>query len=347
VDVGIEVTRRCNFRCGHCYVDAGLPRDRELTTREWTRVLRQLSRIGVTGVGWSGGEPLLYKELEDLTAAATARGLTTSLATNGYLATAERLRRLAKRGLSVLQVSLDGPDRERAARFRLGPANSFDRAVTAIRAGVDAGLATYVCALLTPETAGEVDEMATLASSLGAAGLRYTVWTPVGRARGQAYRERTWRSKAVRHFLEVTAEPRTVDGLILLVDCPTGPVPFEPDFKCGAGRDVAYVTAAGDVYPCTALMFPKYRIGNVRQTPIAELFDSPAMRRVTRQRARLDLGGGCTDCALADRCRGGCPGRTIAAFGELAAKPHAGAMPVCLVRLHGRFTLRERRQRHD
>ena len=343
MDVGIEVTRRCNFRCGHCYVDAGLPRERELTTREWLPILGQLARAGVETIGWSGGEPLLVKDLDVLTRAATARGLATSVATNGFLATPERLRRLHASGLHVLQVSLDGPDPKRAGRYRQGPTASFDRARAAIRAGVEAGLHTFVCALLTPETAPELDEMIALATSLGATGLRYTVWTPVGRARGQAYRERAWRTKGVRRFLEVTARGRSSSGLVLLVDCPTGPLPAEPDVTCSAGRDVAYITAQGDVYPCTALIFPEYRVGNVRQTPVAKLLRSPAMERVHRQRARLKLGGTCVDCALGDTCRGGCPGRTVAAHGRLAGEPHRGAMPVCLVRLHARPLTRRRR----
>ena len=347
MNVGIEVTRRCNFRCAHCFVDAGLPRRQELSTPEWLKVLGGLAQAGVENIGWSGGEPLLHKGLDALTAKASDLGMASGLATNGFLASLERLRQLEARGLSVLQVSLDGPDPARAARFRQGPKAAFDRAVRAVRAGIEVGLKTYICALLTPETAAEVEEMIALATELGADGLRYTMFAPVGRAHGQAYDEHAWSSKAVRRFLEIVAHGQTRAGLSLLVDCPTGPLPFAPRIDCGAGSCTAYVTADGEVYPCTALIFPSYRVGNIRATPVKTLLASPAMLKAKRQRARLRPQGTCKGCALTNDCRGGCPGRTVAAFGRLSAKVKGGAMPVCLLRLHappeGRGPARRRR----
>jgi len=332
--VGIEVTRQCNFRCRHCFVDAGKPRRREAGTDEILTVLAELKGLGAAVVAWSGGEPLLREDLEHLTSAATGMGLQVGLVSNGFLASQERMTSLRKAGLAVVQISLDGSTQRRASRFRQGPRAAFDRAMQAVRNSVAAGLQTYVCTLLTPETAPEIDEMVSLSRSLGAHGLRYAMWIPVGRAQGRRYREREWATPGVAHFLEVLAREDRRDGFRVLLDCPAGPLPWRRGMTCTAGGQTIYITADGNVYPCTALMAPAYRLGNLRRTPLRALLASPGMKRIHEQRARLKPRGTCADCATWDVCHGGCPGRTVAVDGSLTRGALKGAMPVCLLRLH-------------
>jgi radical SAM protein with 4Fe4S-binding SPASM domain len=331
--VGIEVTRRCNFRCRHCYVDAGRARAREATTAEIESLLPVLKGFGTDVVAWSGGEPLLRPDLEQLTQAAVRLGMQTGLVSNGYLATAERMQSLRRAGLDVAQISLDGSTPRKAHRLRQGPEDAFARASAAVRNSVAAGIQTYVCALFTPQTAPEVLDMIHVSRDLGAHGLRYTIWTPVGRAEGHGYDEREWASPTVRRFLDVLGREDS-PAFRVLIDCPTGPLPSRPTMRCTAGTHTAYITADGNVYPCTALMAPAYRVGNWHRTPLGNLLRSPRMRAVHDQRSRLRPAGTCAGCGNWDGCHGGCPGRTVAVDGSLARGPLRGAMPACLVRLH-------------
>jgi radical SAM protein with 4Fe4S-binding SPASM domain len=330
--LGVEVTRACNFRCSHCFVAAGRVRG-EAAREALEDVLHRAARSGVDVVGWSGGEPLLRDDLARLTAVATSLGMRVGLATNGYLATAARLRELREAGLDVVQVSLDGPDAERASRYRRGPRGHFARALDAVRTSVDLGLQTYVCALLAPETLADAEEMAALVHGLGVQGLRYTMWMPVGRASGRRYVEAEWRRPALRRLLAVVERWPEGEPFRVLTDCPTGPLPFRGPRHCGAGRETAYVTAGGDLYPCTALMFPAYRVGNVFERPFDLLFNEGRMFKVLRELARLPVGGACGSCDRALSCRGGCPGRAVAQFGRLCRKRERHPMPICFVRL--------------
>ena len=343
--VGIEVTRRCNFTCPHCFVDAGTaggrprgaglaPRAPEWSTEELLGVVRDLGACGLTDLCWSGGEPLLRGDLEVLTRAAAERGARVSLVTNGYLATRERLAKLRASGLASIQVSLDGSSPEAAARYRRGPSSAFERAVGAARAAVEVGLATHLCCLLSPETAVDVEPMIAFARGLGVAGLRYAAWTPVGRAAGQAYDEDAWGSPAIRRFFEVVAREDSPRFRVLL-DCPTGPHPLAPRFRCRVGRHSVYITAAGDVYPCTALMFDAYRAGNVHRAKIADILFGADMWKVERELAGPLPGGRCGTCGLVESCRGGCPGRTMSAYGTLRGDEADGEQPACLLGLHG------------
>ncbi len=331
--VGIEITRRCNFRCAHCFVDAGQPRAREATRTQWQHVLNECAATGTQAVAFSGGEPLVSNDLIPLIAHARALGLRTSVVSNGYLATRWQLQALQQAGLQTIQISLDGPDASRAERFRKGPSDAFTRAVDALRDSVALGLDTHICSLLAPETAPDIDAMLELAQTLGVPNLRYTVWAPVGRAAGTAYDERHWQTDAMTHFLQRAAEHRAQGLVRITLDCPTGPLPFRLALGCAAGRELAYVTAEGDVYPCTALLFPTYRVGNLFTEGVASVWQAPTLLKLERQRRRLQPSGSCKTCGLVEHCRGGCAGRIMAAYGTLHGKPQGAVMPVCLYRL--------------
>jgi radical SAM protein with 4Fe4S-binding SPASM domain len=331
--VGIEATKRCNFKCGHCFVDAGRARPGEMDTAAMKNLLRDLADCGVVTVGWSGGEPLLRADLEEITAAGAACGLNFTLATNGFLATRERLAILAAAGLKVIQVSLDGPTEARSSRLRRGPHGSFERAVQAAVDSVSLGLTVHLCTLLTPETAEDIEEMAAFARSLGVHALRYTMWLPVGRAAGAAYDERAWAKPEVGYFFRALPFFKSQDFEVM-IDCPTGPCPGRERFLCQAGPGTSYITSDGDLYACTALMTPAYRIGNVKRTSAKELLRNGKFSALQREFAAHVPSGLCDPCPLRETCRGGCPGRTIVVFGQLAGGAHQGALPACLYRLH-------------
>ena len=334
MNVGVEVTKRCNFRCRHCFVSAGRPRSDEADTAELIAFIRALARQGTDAIGWSGGEPLLRQDLEELTAYCTDIGVETGLASNGFLATRQRLTALASAGLRVVQVSIDGTTPQLAERYRRGPRAAFARATQAIETSAALGMRSYVCTLFAPETATEIEAMIEFSKRLGAHGIRYTMWAPVGRASGGQYDERAWAAPSVRHFLDVASRFPDQHGFQVLIDCPTGPLPGATGFRCGAGVATAYVTADGDVYPCTALMFDAYKVGNLRQRPAAEIFGDEQMTKVLRQIKYCRPRGLCSGCALLQSCQGGCPGRTMAAFGCVRGGPQQGALPACMYRLH-------------
>ncbi len=122
-DLRVSLTDRCNLRCGYCMPAEGLdwlPTEQVLTDREVQRLVQlAATRLGITKVRFTGGEPLLRKGLEDIVAAAaqltstSGTRLETALTTNG-LGLSRRAQALAAAGLGRVNVSLDTLD---AARF--------------------------------------------------------------------------------------------------------------------------------------------------------------------------------------------------------------------------------------
>ncbi|RMG68008.1 MAG: radical SAM protein, partial [Nitrospirae bacterium] len=100
------ITDRCNLRCRHCYV--GEPEARELPFEEIVRVLEEFEEMQGLRVLISGGEPLLYKEFENLNEFLKDYPLRKVLLTNGLLLSTDRLKSL---NVEEIQISLDGMKR--------------------------------------------------------------------------------------------------------------------------------------------------------------------------------------------------------------------------------------------
>jgi MoaA/NifB/PqqE/SkfB family radical SAM enzyme len=97
--------RRCNLSCTYCneYDDFSKPVALEV-------MLRRIDLLGNLGTGvitLSGGEPLLHPELDDIIRRIRDNGAIAGMITNGYLLTADRVRRLNDAGLDHLQISID------------------------------------------------------------------------------------------------------------------------------------------------------------------------------------------------------------------------------------------------
>jgi GTP 3',8-cyclase len=141
-DLRISVTDRCNFRCIYCMPAAGLPwipRDEVLSFEEITRVTRILVfDCGVRTIRLTGGEPLVRKGIEELTAmiAGLDEGLDIAMTTNGILLR-DKAAALKAAGLSRLNISLDTLQRD---RFRnLARRDALERVLDGIRAAREAG----------------------------------------------------------------------------------------------------------------------------------------------------------------------------------------------------------------
>ncbi|TGD87486.1 GTP 3',8-cyclase MoaA [Mycolicibacterium sp. CH28] len=119
-DLRVSLTDRCNLRCTYCMPAEGLdwlPGDELLTRDELARLLKlAVTRLGITNIRFTGGEPLLYRGLEDVVAvvAALRPRPEIALTTNG-VGLARRAAGLAAAGLDRVNVSLDSLDAEHFA----------------------------------------------------------------------------------------------------------------------------------------------------------------------------------------------------------------------------------------
>ncbi len=155
-DLRVSLTDRCNLRCTYCMPADGLdwlPGDQLLQPHELGRLLRiAVTRLGITSVRFTGGEPLVTKHLEDVieATAALAPRPEITLTTNG-IGLDRRAAGLKRAGLDRINVSLDTVD---AARFaHITRRDRLHDVLAGLRAAKDAGLdPVKVNAVLDPVT---------------------------------------------------------------------------------------------------------------------------------------------------------------------------------------------------
>src|SRR5437588_8342529 len=106
-----ELTHRCPLRCPYCSNPLELSRaSAELDSETWKRVLGEAAALGVLQVHFSGGEPLVRRDLAELVRHAAEVGLYGNLITSGINLDAGRLAELVEAGLEHVQLSFHDAD---------------------------------------------------------------------------------------------------------------------------------------------------------------------------------------------------------------------------------------------
>lgn len=125
----IMITNRCNMKCIMCKQWQEEPKV-ELQTEDWKRIIKDLRDNGIRNIHFTGGEPLLRNDLQELVSYSCQSGFVVGLTTNGVLLRREILQDLIDAGLRSIAVSIDALDSE-YEKVR-GVPNSFSRAKEAV-----------------------------------------------------------------------------------------------------------------------------------------------------------------------------------------------------------------------
>lgn len=128
--VSLQLLESCNLRCRHCYTSAGNEQYRVMELNDVQQIIEQLHDLKIFRLGLTGGETLLYKELNKVIELASKYNIITTITTNGILLTEKKALELKKCGLNHIHISIDG-EKEIHNKIR-GDKISFDKAVKAI-----------------------------------------------------------------------------------------------------------------------------------------------------------------------------------------------------------------------
>jgi radical SAM protein with 4Fe4S-binding SPASM domain len=151
-------TRKCNLKCVHCYTDSDYKDYQgELTTEEAKKMIKDLGKFKVPAILFSGGEPILRKDLFELAEFALENGVKPTLSTNGTLITKERAKKLKSTGFTYVGISLDGID-EINDKFR-GVSGAFAKAMEGFRNCVDVGQRVGLRLTLTKRNYEDLDKI--------------------------------------------------------------------------------------------------------------------------------------------------------------------------------------------
>lgn len=323
--VALNLTRRCNLACAHCYLDAGARAatdPEELGTDEVRALIDDIAALGgETMVVLTGGEPLLRRDIEPIAAHAAGLGLMVVVGTNGMALTRWRVATLQGAGVAGVGISVDSLDPERHDAFR-GLPGGFARTMDGIDNCRRAGLGFQIHFTVTDDTAGELDAMIAFARSCGAIALNVFFLVGTGRGRHVSNISRAGYDRTLRRL---TRAARDTEGIMIRAKCaphfkrmaieldPDWPITTAHGYEAGgclAGTRYARVTPSGEVTPCPYIA---HSAGSIRQRRFAEIWqDAPVFARLRAPQ----LTGRCGICEYGEVC-GGCRARPYAATGDL------------------------------
>ena len=320
-----EVTYRCPLHCVFCYnpVDfAQTERADELSTADWLRVLREARQLGAVQCGFSGGEPLVRDDLEELIAEAHRLGYYTNLLTSGVGLTKERAASLKAVGLDHVQLSFQDSTRE--LNDFLSHTKTFQLKQEVGETIKALGWPMVMNVVIHRLNIDHIDRIIAMADALGAeylelANSQYYSWAHLNRDHLLPTSEQIRRAEAVTDEWRV----KVADRMKLFF--------VAPDYhegkpkKCMNGWGNVFLTVApdGTALPChTAKMLPGLAFPNVREHDVRHIwFESEGFNRY---RGTGWMKGACVTCPDKEKDLGGCRCQAFLLAGDPAATD-----PVC------------------
>ncbi len=322
-----EVTSECNFRCKHCYADAGKKLADELNHEEALVLLDEFKRVGIFSLFIAGGEPLMRRDIFDILEKLSDSTISATISTNGYFIDEKMAQRLSQYSLGSIAVSLDGSTPRTHEQFRRVE-GSFEKAVNALRLLREHDVNTSVGYVLHRENYAEVTGIIALCIEYGVKLINIMRIAPVGRARtGEFSLTLAMYRELIQSFEQIYAESK--DKINIMSDDPVistwlainkGKEGKEgKGHYCDAGEFTGYIQANANVLPCG--YFPVV-LGNLRHSSLRTIWTSTAAQRV-RNLAR-QLPSECLECEYLSHCRGGCRGVCYSLYQRTDARD-----PVC------------------
>ena len=260
-----ELTYRCPLHCPYCSNPTRARNDHQLTTDEWKRVIREAAALGVLQIGFSGGEPLVRRDLADLIRAARETNLYTNLITSGMGLDKDRVRALRDAGLDSIQLSFQSDSSDLADEIAGARAHQRKLDVAAkIRA---AGIRLSLNFVIHRRNIDRLSQMIALSEMLGAervelANVQFYGWAFLNRPALLPTRQQVVRAREIATAAKARLAGR-IDIFYVLPDYyETRPKPC----LNGWGQRYLTVNPIGDVLPCptASSAIPDLRFENVR-----------------------------------------------------------------------------------
>jgi radical SAM protein with 4Fe4S-binding SPASM domain len=301
----LAITYRCNNRCLHCY--AGGPREtKELTTEEWHTVMDKLFKLGIPHVVFTGGEPTLRDDLQELVAYAQQIGLVSGLVTNGRRLKDETyFNSLVKVGLDHVQVTVESHDPKIHDKIT-GIEGSWEESVQGLKNAIASPIYTVSNTTLNRYN---VEGILKTMDFLKALGLKQFACNSL-----------IYSGKAPEIAKEFALDEASLEPVLTKIKnharklsmeftwytpteyCVLNPLKLELGIKsCSACRISMCIEPDGTVIPCQSYFTP---LGNILKDSWKKIWQNPLCVKI---RARKYVQEKCYDCPTLNICGGGCP----------------------------------------
>jgi len=335
-----NITQRCNLKCIHCYAHAkDNSLERKLTFKEGKYLIDDLAEFGVPVILFSGGEPLVRKDLPELAAYAVKKGIRAVISTNGTLITRQIAQNLKDIGLSYVGISLDGMEAIND-RFR-GVQGAFVSALKGIENCKNAGIRVGLRFTINKQNAHQIPDIFKLLEDMDIPRICFYHLVYAGRGSELVKEDLSHEEtrKAVDLIMDLTRQlyDRNHPKEVLTVDNHAdGPYLYMRLLRenprrarevlelltmnqgNSSGIGIGCVNWDGEVYADQFWRY--YSFGNIRNRPFSEIWtdiSDPLMKKLKEKKRHAK--GRCATCRWLDICGGNFRVRSEAVTGDVWA----------------------------
>lgn len=319
----LELTYKCPLHCPWCSNPLDFDKFKnELTTEEWKKVLREGRKMGALQLGFTGGEPMLRDDLEELVAYSEELGYYTNLITSGVGLTPKRLQALKDAGLKQIQLSVQSGSKELSKK--LVGVDVFDQKMEVFEDIKNQGFPMVLNIPVCKQNIGETRQMLEMAEKLGVeyiefANVQYYNWAMLNRDEFMPSKEQIDEAEAVvKEFRDRLGNAMQIYFVI-------------PDYyddrpkACMNGWGAIHLTIGpnGDALPCQeARVIKGLEFPNVRDEPLDWIWNnSPVFNAYRGDEWMKDP---CKSCDEKENDHGGCRCQSYLLTGDAA-----NTDPVC------------------
>lgn len=305
--VYLNITRACNLKCSYCFATEREEHGaQELSLEEFQDIVDQIADLGQPEIILTGGEPMVSPVTLPLAHYIKKKHLTVKLLTNATLIDEANADAIAET-FDLVKISLDGSSKERHDFYR--GAGAYDRTLRAIGLLEERNVNLLLAMVVTQQNADDVEAMSLRWGNK----LIFQPLFPMGRAR----QGKNDVALTGREYYHVLCQCANVNPYMDIETVIANHERNHSIVKCAIGDGEISISCTGDVYPCQLMHNKDAYIGNVREWPIKEIYESEKMH--TFKDLTVDQMDGCRDCVFRYLCGGACHARHYSETHDLYA----------------------------
>jgi len=321
--VSWNLTKRCNLKCAHCYLDAAeLEGADETATAEARRYIDEVASLNPEAMLiMTGGEPLLRPDFPELSRYASGKGLTVVVGTNGTLLDDATIEMLLSSGVQGVGISLDSSTPAYHDRFR-GVTGAWARTVEGISALARRRLPYQLQLTVTRDNRADIPALIEFAAANGAKAVNIFFLVCTGRGQNMTDLTPEEYEETLKYLVEaedefsgrVMVRARCAPHFLRVVSSlnPESAVMKGQTSGCIAGTGYLRISPEGFVTPCPYIP-ASTDDANLKKVSLKKIWnDHPAFKSL---RSPV-YNGRCKDCEFNDVC-GGCRARALSSTGDL------------------------------
>jgi radical SAM protein with 4Fe4S-binding SPASM domain len=309
-----ELTLGCTLSCMHCGSHAGRARENELSMEECFTVADELVALGCKELTMIGGEVFLFKGWERLSAYLVDKRVLVNIVSNGYKIGASEVEQIKRAKLINVGISIDGMEVNHN-RIR-GRRDAFLRLRNSLELLNKEGIPVGAITSLMKFNCADLEDLYAFLLEYGVQVWQLQLVSAMGNMAGRD--EFVSGPEQVRQIIDFIRDKNRDRRMVVIAADSIGYFDDNEAYirgnsspiccwgGCAAGISSIFIDSIGNVKGCGALYDDVFIEGNVRQTPLTDIWNNENNFAYNRKFTTDLLSGKCKGCDVGHVCKGGC-----------------------------------------